>query len=115
MKPERVIIIKNPRLKRIRSNLRKLWLEAALDGALKGKNENDLNIIRDSICQCASGGRCLNSELVVERFDSTDLDMGYVSFREAWYCIDCFNWIKENEEELKKALNIFCIDPAYES
>ncbi|KKK42448.1 hypothetical protein LCGC14_1319020 [marine sediment metagenome] len=108
MKKERTIIIKTPRLKKIRSNLRLLWLEAFLAGDLKDHDEGGISTIRRSICECAAGGGCSNIYLPVNRFHRTDLDMGYVPFLKQWYCIDCFNWIKKHEDEFKKEM-----DPNY--
>ena len=108
MKKERIIIIKTPRLKKIRSNLRLLWLEAKLAGDLKDHSAYGSNIIGRSICECASGGGCPNIPPPPIRWYRTDLDMGYVPFLKGWYCIDCFNWIKKNEDALKKEM-----DPLY--
>ncbi len=109
MKKEKVVRIKSPFLRRLRSNLRVLWQEASLHGHLKAsKGQHKLDIIHSSICTCSSGGACVNLKLPILRFHLTDLDMAYVPFLKKWFCIDCYKDIKRHEDYLKKGA-----DPNY--
>ncbi len=115
MKKERLIKVKSPFLRKLRSNLRILLQEASLHRDLKiGKGKHRSNIINESICACASGGGCVNLQLPVLRFHRTDLDMAYVPFLKKWFCVDCYTEIKKREDYLRKGADPNYILP-YES
>ncbi|MFX1281168.1 MAG: hypothetical protein ACFFA3_17590 [Promethearchaeota archaeon] len=126
MKKERKIIIKNPKLRRIRSNLRKILIEAKsrrLDDLAKLEDsiinehglEDDrlveiqnqinevLSLMHGSICQCGNGVSCLSlknflKENPIEKWDSTDLDMAYYPKTKKWYCLECYKRTKAISE-----------------
>jgi hypothetical protein len=80
----RPIIIKDPRLRQLRSNLRKI-LQLAVDkergrSDLDPRERSDLRAAYDkSILICNSCGK-----------DSTDLDMAWVSWMGFWVCQNCY-------------------------
>ncbi|MBD3256053.1 MAG: hypothetical protein GF383_13235 [Candidatus Lokiarchaeota archaeon] len=109
MKKERKIIIKSLWLRKIRSILRTILLEATFSGDLKpNKGTDRLNVARHSICQCAMGSGCRKIKLPVGRHHRVDLDMAYVPFLKRWFCLKCFEFIKKREDFIKKV-----IDPDY--
>ncbi len=105
MKRERIIVIRNPVLRRLRRNLRKILLKAISQKYdeltelrkfyIKAKGPDDeegkkirkqinkiLSLPHSSICGCGNGGSCLSREKFVkenpmEELDPTDLDMAY--------------------------------------
>ena len=128
MKKDRKIIIKNPLLRRLRSNLRIILLEAIsakidLLYELQKEIEDDMvnlgidspsdshewrrlederrvlrSLIENGICQCSFGGACEQWPLKVDRWGPTDLDMAYSAIDREWYCLKCYDWIQENKE-----------------
>ncbi len=120
MKRKKTIVIKNPRLRKFRNNLRLVLLKAVSDKKgsiseelerlkhkLDGKprdyidmeeiqflNEkrNELDRLkRDSICKCAS---C----------SVADKNMTFSPYFKAWYCVDCY---KMNRSFYRKKGNYF--------
>ncbi len=122
MKKERTIIIENPCLRKVRSNLRKILLQTVSDKIdeleeledklidEKGLNDLDRKEIRNrinkllslptgSICRCGNGGSCFSSKKFVkehpmEKMDFTNLDMAYIPEQGEWFCVECYKWIK---------------------
>lgn len=126
MKKERIITIKNPKLRRIRSNLRKILINAKSqrykylrnlrEKIIKESGPNDerlveiqnqikktLSLTTGSICQCGNGGSCLSikkytKEHPMETLDFTELDMAYYPKTKKWYCLECYKRTKAISE-----------------
>jgi hypothetical protein len=126
MKKERIIIIKNPCLRKIRSNLRRVLLQAVSNKVkelreledlimdergiddLEGKEVRNkinklLSLPTGSICRCGNGGSCLSIEKFVkehpmEELDFTELDMAYIPEQGEWFCLECYKRIKAISE-----------------
>ena len=122
MKKEKIIIIKNPRLKKVRGNLRKILLQTISskidqleeleeliieERGLRNKKRIELRDEIDklfslrggSICRCGNGGSCLSlkkfrKEHPMNRMDFTDLDMAYIPEQGEWFCVECYKRIK---------------------
>jgi len=99
MNRKKTVKINDPRIRKIRNNLRNLWIEFAkelrqkledredeiLEGIQDGdlmdinQRKQDLSIILEkSICKCYNCFR-------------TDSDMTYNPTEKAWFCVDCYN------------------------
>ncbi|KKM22330.1 hypothetical protein LCGC14_1626400 [marine sediment metagenome] len=120
MKKQRVIIIKNPRLRRVRNELRSLWkswlddIENSLwdefwdtagrgDSSEASRKLSELHLLETkSICTCIHCGR-------------SDKDMIYTCDWEQWLCIECnskrvyFNNLRNGLEMGKSELNEFLV------
>ncbi|TXT59499.1 MAG: hypothetical protein BAJALOKI2v1_200012 [Promethearchaeota archaeon] len=98
MRQKKTIRIKNPKLIKIRNNLRTLWIEFSKDlrrkldekeeRILDSSEEGDLMeishkkqeislILEKSICKCYNCFR-------------TNTDMTYNPLEKAWFCVDCY-------------------------
>jgi len=104
VKKKRTISIKNPRLKKIRNNLRFALIEAVQNEKSKlyqrrftsksGGREQELNnLVQNSICKCR---RCV----------ATDKDMTYNPIDGAWYCVDCYYEMKQWTAKKKTGVSI---------
>ncbi len=120
MKKTRKIIIKNPRLQYIRNNLRKIIVlatksrmsilrhqerlycenrDAVHNTPSQQKRERYLlnkryelgRILKRSICSCFSGNQCSNQA----ESDTSFVDMVYVAYEGAWYCIMCYEGMEQ--------------------
>ena len=102
MKRKRTIIIKDPKLQKIRNNFRILLLKwgskewKKLHSELLSTPSENINLIREinrkkqeimelkeaSICKCAS---CAGP----------DKDMTYNPVRKEWFCVDCYRELQD--------------------
>lgn len=126
MKKEKTIIIKNPKLRKLRNILRKILIEAGRqrynDLRVLGKDtekkygyedprareiQNEIkklfSLLAYSICECNNGVSCLSLQKYkdnhqMEKFDFTDLDMAYYPKTKKWYCLECYKRTKAISE-----------------
>lgn len=108
MKKKRTVSIKNPRLSKIRNGFRTILLEIAKEQwfdyhanvVRKGgsrmfdrlKQELD-KTVSNSICECH---RCV----------AADKDMTYNPVDGAWYCVDCYDEMKQWTAKKKTGVSI---------
>jgi hypothetical protein len=121
-----VIRIKDPKLKKIRNNLRNLWLARARDDSRKlqesvRKIKHDENGVYKKYLTAAEVEvvRRLNREINIisemkdnsickcRRCIRTDQDMTYNPHDGAWYCVECYDEMQEWTAKRKTGVSLF--------
>ena len=116
MKKARTIIIRNPKLRKIRNNLRKiLILENVARGEKISAREREISLDKDGKLRSLTTGELREASRLFRESSkystslrdsicfcelclSTDKDMSYIPRFRRWFCVDCS---KELEEDRK--------------
>jgi len=127
VKKKKTIVINNPQLRKIRDNLRLLYMEAAraqwfrlseekekilYDGDHKRRHPNDYSMEEREKLTVMAHKMTGNTEMVEKsickcyRCVATDKNMTYNPVEKAWYCFQCYEEMKRWTMKKKTGISV---------